>query len=62
MPVRELVAYIPAPGCDHRKNEESAFAEELLVSTRIATADLFGNMGEVELDWAAATRLEVYEQ
>jgi hypothetical protein len=24
--------------------------------------DLFGHMGEVELDWATATRLEVYEQ
>ncbi len=62
MPVRELVASIPAPRCDHRKNEDPALAEQFLISVRIALADLFGHMGEVEFDRPTATRLEVYEQ
>ena len=60
--VRELVVSIPAPRCDHRKNEDPALAEQFLISVRIVLADLFGHMGEVELDRPAATRLEVYEQ
>jgi hypothetical protein len=62
LPVRELVAWIPAPRCDHRKNEVSALAEQFLISVRIAIADLLGHMGEVEFDWPTTTGLEVYEQ
>src|SRR6266571_9055093 len=61
-PVRELVASIPAPRCDHRQHEDPAFAQQALVDIRIALADFFGQMGEVELDRAATARLEVYEQ
>jgi len=61
-PVRELVAWIPAPRRDHRKNEDPALEEQLLISVRTAPADLFGYMGEVEFHWPTATRLEVYEQ
>jgi hypothetical protein len=57
-----LVAWIPAPRCDHCKNEDPALAEQVLISARIALADLFGHMGEVEFDRPTATRLEVYEQ
>ena len=62
LPVRELVAQIPAPRCDHRKNEDPALVEKFLVSVRIALADLFGHMGEVEFNRPTTTRLEVYEQ
>ena len=61
LPIRELVTRIPAPCRDHRKNEEPTFAEQLLISARIESADLFGHMGEVELDGPVATRLEVNE-
>jgi len=57
-----LVVWTPAPRCDHRKNEDAALAEQFLISVRIALTDLFGHMGEIEFDWPAATRLEVYEQ
>ena len=33
-----------------------------MISVRIALADLFGHMGEVEFDWPTTTGLEVYEQ
>src|SRR6202011_3643815 len=58
----ELVASIPAPGCDHRQHEDPALAQQVLVDSRIVFADFFGRMGEVEFDGPAATRLEVYEQ
>ena len=61
-PVRELVVSIPAPRCDHGKHQDPALAEQLMVNTRIALADLFGHMGEVEFDRPTATRLEDYEQ
>src|ERR1700722_2680698 len=62
LPVRELVAGFPAPRCDHRQHEGPAVAEEFLVGVRIASAHLFGDVGEVELDGPTATGLEVYEQ
>jgi hypothetical protein len=61
-PVRELVVSIPAPRCDHGKHEDPALAEQLMVNIRIALADLFGPMGQVELDRPTATRLEVNEE
>ena len=57
-----VVVPIPAPRCDHRKHEDPALAEQLLISVRIVLADLFGHMGDVELDRPAAARLEVDEQ
>ena len=61
MPVRELVAQIPAPRGDHRENEDPALAEQFSISVRIALADRFGHMGEVELDGPTTTGLEVDE-
>ena len=61
-PVREPVLPIPAPGGDHREDEASTVAEHLLVSVRIALADRFGHVGEVELDRPTTTRLEVDEE
>jgi hypothetical protein len=60
--IRELVVSIPAPRCDHGEHEDAALPEQLMVNIRIALADLFGHVGEVELDRPTATRLEVYEQ
>jgi len=62
LPVRELVAWIPAPRCDHGKNEDPALAEQFLINARIALADRLGHVCEVEFDWPTAARLEVYEQ
>jgi hypothetical protein len=57
-----LVAWIPAPCCDHRKNEDAAHAQQFLVNVWIVLHDFFGNVGEVKFDRPTATRLEVDEQ
>ena len=57
-PVWELVASIPAPGCDHRQHEDPALAQQVLIDTPIVLADRFGRMGEVEFDRPTATRYE----
>ena len=62
LPIRELVIRIPAPGGDHGQNEDSALPQQVLISGGIALAHILGDMGEVELDRSAATRLEVDEQ
>ena len=41
-PVRELVASIPAPRCDHRQHQDPALAQQVLIDTRIVLADFFG--------------------
>src|SRR6516225_240051 len=62
LPIRELVAQIPAPGSDHGKNKDSALLQQVLISVGIALAHIPGDMGEVELDRSTAARLEVDEQ
>jgi hypothetical protein len=57
-----LVARIPAPRGDHGKNKDSALTEQFFIGVRIALADVFGDMGEVELDGPTAARLEIDEQ
>jgi hypothetical protein len=57
-----LVARIPAPRGDHGKNKDSALSEQFFISVRIEFADIFGDVGEVELDGPTATRLEIDEQ
>jgi hypothetical protein len=37
-PVRELVASIPAPRCDHRQHEDPALAQQVLIDIRIEQA------------------------
>jgi hypothetical protein len=46
--VRELVIWIPARRCNDRKDEDPALAEQFVVSVRVALAERFGYMGEVE--------------
>ena len=58
-PIRELVASLPAPRCDHRQHEDPALAQQVLIDSRIVLADFFGRMGEVEFDGPTAARLEV---
>ncbi len=62
LPVRELVGPIPAPRGDHGQNEAPALTEQFFISIRIVLADIFGDMGEVELDGPTAARLEIDEQ
>jgi hypothetical protein len=61
-PARELVASIPAPGSDHRQDENPALAQQLLIDPRIVFADFLGRVGEIEFDGSTTTRLEVDEQ
>ena len=62
MPVRELVAQVPAPGGNHGKNKDPALAQQVSISAGIANAHIFGDMGEVELNRSTAARLEIDEQ
>src|ERR1700683_211591 len=61
LPVRKPVARIPAPSGDHGKNKDSALTEQFFIGVRVAVADIFGHMGEVELDRPAATGLKIDE-
>ena len=60
--VREPVAIIEAPRCDHPENQPTALAEQFLIHPGISVADDVRDMGEIEFDRAPATRLEVDEQ
>jgi len=60
--IRKLISLIPTPSRDHRQNEATTLLEQQRVDTRIAPADLFWHMGNVELDGASAARLEVDEE
>jgi hypothetical protein len=60
--VRELVARIPAPRGDHGQNKDSAVPEQSFISVRIPLTDIFGDMGEVELNGPSAACLEIDEQ
>jgi len=62
VPIRELIADVPAPGRDHRKHESPALREQNLIGAWIARADLLWHVGNVELDRAAAAGFEVDEQ
>ena len=53
--------WVPTPRRDHRKDEASALAGQVLINDRIAFADLFGHVGEVESDRPSTTGLEVDE-
>src|SRR6202044_1593321 len=61
-PVRELVVSVPPPCCGHRKSEDSAFAQQILIGSRIGLAHCLWSVGDVELDGTTTKRLEVYEQ
>jgi hypothetical protein len=61
-PVRELVVSVPPPCCGHRKSEDSAFAQQTLIGSRIGLAHFLWSVGDVELDRPTARRLKVYEQ
>src|SRR4029079_12773782 len=61
-PHRQLVSWVEAAGCDHRQDEDPTVAEQCLINVRVERADAFGDMGQVELDRPATTRLEVNEE
>ena len=60
--VRELIADVPAPGSDHRKNEPATLLKQKVIEIRIVRGDLVWRVRNVELDGSAAARLEVDEQ
>jgi hypothetical protein len=57
-----LVAAIPTPRRDHGQHQRPALAKQVEISERIVLAHLVGHMGDIELDWPTATRLQVCEQ
>ena len=59
--VRKLVVRIATPRRDHREHEQPTLAEQSLIGVAIALADIFGRMGDVELDRSPAARLEIDE-
>ncbi len=61
-PVWEAVVSIPTPRSDHRKHQDSALVEELLIGAWIVHKHPIGYVGEVKFDWPAATCFEVCEQ
>jgi hypothetical protein len=62
LPIGEFVARIAAPRGDHGKYKDSALTDQLLIGAYIALADIFGDVGEVELDRPKASRLKIDEQ
>ena len=62
VPIRELIADVPAPGSDHRKNEPPTLFEQNLIDIRIVRADLVRHVRDIELDRPTATRFEVDEE
>jgi len=59
--IRELIASVPSPCSDHRKNKSPTLLEQVWVDIRIKRADAVRHVGNIEFDGAAATRFEVDE-
>jgi len=62
VPIRELIAGVPSPCSDHRKNKPPTLAEQDLIDIRIVRADLVRHVRNIEFDWPTATRFEVDEE
>lgn len=62
VPMRELIADIPSPGSDHRKNKAPTLLEQDLIDLRVVGADLGRHVRNIKLDRSAATRFEVDEK
>lgn len=62
MPMRELIADIPSPGSDHRKNKPPTLLKQDLIDIGIARTGLVRHVRNIELDRPTATRFEVDEQ
>ena len=60
--IRELVAGVPSPGSDHRKNEPPTLLEQGLIDIGIVRADVVRHVRNIELDGPTATRLQVDEE
>jgi hypothetical protein len=56
LPVRELVARVPAPCGDHGKDQAPALSHQVFISGGVALAHVFGDMGDVEFGGSAAAR------
>ena len=60
-PAREVIVPIRSPRCDHCEHEDPAVAKQEWIGECVVIANLVGCVGDVELDWPIATRLEVNE-
>lgn len=60
-PVGELVASLPSPRRDHGQHQDPALPKQVSVDPRIVPAHFFRRMGDVELDRAPTTCLEINE-
>ena len=60
--IRELVANVPSPGSNHRKDEPPTLLEQSLVDTGIVRADVVRHVRNIEFDGPTATRLQVDEE
>ena len=62
VPIRELIAGVPSPCSDHRKNKPPTLLEQDLIDIGIVGADLVRHVRKIEFDWPTATRFEVDEE
>ena len=60
--IRELVANVPSPGSDHRKNKPPTFLEQGSIDIGMERADVVRHVGNIELDRPATTRFQVDEE
>src|SRR5215472_17610987 len=61
-PIRELVAPIPTPGCNHGQHEDPTVAQQIPIELRILFAHLLGGMCHIELDRTTTASLQVHEE
>jgi hypothetical protein len=50
VPIRELIAGVPSPCSDHRKNKPPTLVEQDLIDIRIVRADLVRHVRNIEFD------------
>ena len=62
VPIRELIAGVPSPCRDHRKNKPPTLVEQDLIDIWIVGADLVRHVRNIEFDWPTAARFEVGEE
>ena len=62
VPVRELIAGVPSPSSDHRKDKPPALLKQDFIDIGIVSADVVRHVRNIEFDWPTATRFEVDEE
>lgn len=62
VPVGELIADVPSPGSDQRKNKPPTLLEKNLIDIWIERAHISRHVRNVELDWPTAACFEIDEE